>query len=112
MNRNAKSLQTKAKKHQVQPAGRGHFYVTSASSGSRYLVTDLADGGLSCTCKWSEYHDTRFNPCSHVLAVEEWLETSGNRSLSFWSSEEEAQRQHRPTRRLGQGVWSTSRKLA
>jgi len=112
MDRQAKTLQNKAKKNKVQPQGKGEFSVTSATSGKTYTVTNLANGGFQCTCKWSQYHRTDLKPCSHCLAVEEWLEQAGNRSLSFWTSEEEAQRQHRPVMRVGQGLWATSRAAA
>jgi len=112
MNRNAKGLQTKAKKNRVQPIGGSEFLVTSATSGSQYLVTDLAGGGLQCTCEWSKYHRTDLKPCSHCLAVEEWLEQAGSRSLSFWASEDNAKRQHRPARLVGLGLWATSRVAA
>lgn len=113
MKRQAKSLQTKAKKNTVQPVNDpngGKFWVTSATSGNRYLVSELANGGFQCTCKWAQYHQTDREPCTHVLAVQEYLEQAGNRALSFWSSPEDAARQHRPTERVGFGLWATSRK--
>ena len=109
MTRNAKGLQTKSKKNQVQPLGGSEFMVTSATSGERYLVTDLAGGGLQCTCEWSKYHRTDLKPCSHCLAVEEWLEQAGGRRLSFWAFEDDAKKQHRPARLVGLGLWATSR---
>ena len=110
MKRQAKTLQQKAKNNQVQPVASGKFWVTSATSGKRYLVSELSNGGFQCVCKWSEYHDTSKNPCSHTMAVREWLEVASNRKLSFWSAPEEAQRQHRPIERIGVGLWTTSRK--
>jgi len=107
--RQAKSLQKKAKMHTVDSLGNGKFEVISASSGETYLVHELANGGFICTCDWGKYHRTDINPCSHVLAVEEWLEKAGNRSLSFWSDKEQASRQHRPTRWVGRGLLATSR---
>ncbi len=108
MERHAKELQVKAKKHEVTHAGSGRFWVTSASSGKRYLVRECRVG-FTCVCSWAEYNDTRMRPCSHVLAVEEWLEGVGNRALSFWSEEEDAKRQHRKTRWVGVGLLATSR---
>ncbi len=109
MKRQAKQLQDKAKRNEVEPAGSGKFWVTSATSGKRYLVTEQATG-FACTCRWAEYHDTRIDPCTHVLAVEEWLEQAGGRSLSFWADPQAADRQHRPTELVGVGLWATSRK--
>lgn len=111
MKRHAKSLQSKAKKHQVQP-GRGSWLVTSARSGKGYRIWQRRNGGFECSCPWGDYHDTSKDPCSHVLALEEWLEVAGNRNLSFWATEEEAQRQRRPVRLVGNGIWATSRRAA
>jgi len=109
MKRQAKSLQKKAKIHTIDAVGNGKFWVTSASSGKRYLVSELEYGGFACTCDWSKYHRTDFEPCSHVLSVEEYLEKAGNRSLSFWADKAEASRQHRPVRWVGRGLLATSR---
>jgi len=109
MKRQAKSLQTKAKKHDVRPAGPGKFWAISATSGNRYLVSQLQNGGYACTCDWAKFHRTDFEPCSHVLAVQDYLEACDGRSLSFWADDESAERQHRPTERVGLGLWATSR---
>jgi len=109
MTRQAKSLQKKAKMNEVDPVGNGKFWVTSATSGKRYLVSELANGGFICVCDWGKWHRTDLNPCSHVLAVEEYLEVAGGRSLSFWADREEASRQHRPVRYMGRGLLATSR---
>lgn len=109
MNRQAKELQTKSRNHQVSlGAHRGTFLVTSASSGKRYTVWEMSDGGFRCSCEWA-YWNPR-DECSHTLSVREWLEASGNRSLSFWSTEQDAERQHRPTEWVSSGLWQTSRK--
>ena len=89
MKRQAKKIQKKAKKNQVRHTGSGEFIVTSATSGKEYRVREVL-GGFACHCRWSEYHDTRIDPCTHVLAVEEWLARAGNRSLSFWSERADA----------------------
>ena len=111
MNRNAKSLQSKSKRHEVILKEKNIYRVTSASSGKTYTVFKR-DVGYTCTCNWSEYHDTRIDPCSHVLAVEQWEEQGLlDRSLSFWASEEQAKKQHRPTSPVGVDLWATSRAL-
>jgi len=107
MKRHAKLLQTKVKVCKVHPAGRGHFEVVSPS-GSTYVVVDTASG-LICTCDWAAYHDTRSRPCSHALAVERWFSEAHGRLASFWSTPEDAARQHRRTRRVGTGLWMTER---
>jgi len=109
MKRQAKMLQGKAKRNVVDPIGNGKFWVTSATSGKRYLVSELANGGFICVCDWGKFHRTDFDPCSHVLAVEQYLEVAGGRSLSFWAGKEEAKKQHRPVRWMGHGLLATSR---
>ena len=112
MQRNAKGLQSKAKKHKVFYGRRpDEFVVESASSGNRYTVTALKNGGFACTCDWAIFHRTDFRPCSHCLAVIEELEIAGGRHASFWAARDEAKRQHRATpQRVGLGLWMTSRK--
>jgi hypothetical protein len=113
VNRNAKALQKKAKKNQVRiGANRAEFIVTSATSGNEYTVKALANGGFACCCDWAKWHDTSARPCSHVLAVIEWLEQAGNRSTSIWATPEDAKRQHRHIERVGLGLWVTSRRMA
>jgi len=110
MRRHAKSLQKKARGHKVY-LGRhkGTFIVVSGSSGEPYTVWALANGGFRCpSCEWGKWHPR--DECSHILSVRQWLETSGHRSLSFWASETDAQRQHRPTEQVSSGLWATSRK--
>jgi hypothetical protein len=109
MDRQAKQLQAKAKKNEVAlGSGPGEFLVTSSTSGKTYRVREVA-GGFVCCCKWASYRDTRKHPCTHVLAVEEWLEQASGRRLSFWADKQDAQRQHRPTSSVGVGLLATSR---
>lgn len=109
MARNAKAMQSKAKKHSVQDNGSGRGYtVASATSGKAYHVATVGRG-FECTCRWAKYH--RFEPCSHVLAIEEWLARASGRSLSFWANETDAKRQHRPVEYAGRGLLQTSRKV-
>lgn len=110
MKRHAKALQSKSRKCQVYPLGSGRFRVDSPS-GNSYLLHDTADG-VACSCDWSDYHDTTRRPCSHVLAVENWIEESHGRRLSFWATVDAADRQHRPLRQIGDGVWSTTRRVS
>lgn len=108
MKRHAKTLQRKAKANQVRPSPDGTFTVTSATSGNEYTVFALANGEYRCTCKWAEYHPQR--PCTHMLAVQEWLAQAGRASLSFWGSEADAERQRRPVERVGPGLLATRRR--
>lgn len=126
--RNAKSLQAKAKNHQVASAGHDTFTVTSGTSGSSYTVRLIPDtcpstgpstgsgdtsgcNGAECGCDWGKYRrasDLR-SGCSHVQAVYRHIENQSVRETSTWASEEEARRQHRPTISIGDGIWMTSR---
>ena len=46
--------------------------------------------------------------CSHVVAAYDYLEHE--RTVSAWTDEDQAKRQHRPTLAIGDGVTLTSRK--
>jgi len=108
MRRDAKSLQAKAKRCKVDHGdGRGRFVVHSPS-GNDYVVVER-EVGFECSCRWGDWNDTRFRPCSHVLAVENYLERVGDRELSFWTTKEDARRQHRPRKWVGVGLIATSR---
>lgn len=109
MKRHAKSLQEKSKLHTVTPSNeRGLFNVTSGTSGEPYSVRALTDGTYRCNCDWGKRRGPR--PCSHTMAVMAWLEKAGRRALSFWASEADAERQHKPVERVGLGLWATSRR--
>jgi len=116
MNRHAKKLQTKQKKHQVRwPHGVGNFpaVVVSGTSGTSYTVSETTNGSLRCTCKWAKYNPNK--PCTHTLACHQDLESRRETRpgiLSFWANEAGAERQHRPMTRLSNGLWATSRKAA
>jgi hypothetical protein len=112
MDRQAKRLQGKQKTHEVRwPNDVGQFPATviSGNSGTFYTITETGDG-LRCNCKWAKYNPSR--PCTHILALHSDLEVRNEGRpgiLSFWSTPEAAQRQHRPTLRIGEGLWATSR---
>ena len=110
MKRHAKSLQAKAKKVELI-AVRKDSYLVKSTSGQEYTIFDHSDGTFTCTCKWAEFHNTRVQPCAHVLGLMEALENlTEDQKLSFWETEEDAKRQHRPVVRVGLGLYATSRK--
>ena len=110
MKRNAKSLQQKAKTHDVKPVtGKGQWVVISGTSGNEHTVFALEYGGYACTCKFGKNQRFGSRPCSHILTVMDCLEACKGRTLSYWADEEGAERQHRPTERVGLELWSTSR---
>ena len=90
-----KDLQQKSRRLEVVPLTpeQGRYFVTSAAkNGSYYEVTLARDGlGGSCSCPWGQYGGEN---CKHVLAaLREHYASQGQ--ISFWSSLEQAQRQHR-----------------
>jgi hypothetical protein len=110
MKRNAKSLQAKAKLHDVKPvSGKGQWVVISGTSQKQYTVFALEYGGYACTCKFGKRQHLGSRPCSHVLAVQDYLESCKGRTLSYWPDDESADKQHRPVKRVGLDLWSTSR---
>ncbi len=110
---NAKSVNQKAKTHDVHPVDRNTFHVKSSSSENTYLVR-LMDSGATCDCKWGQtrkYSDNYRSGCSHVQAVYQQLEEQRSRTTSAWTSKKDAQRQHRQMAELGDGVILTLRKM-
>lgn len=116
MPRNAKTLQNKAKQHQVIPLDHDTFRVTSGTSGNSYLVRLYPDvsGGV-CDCQWGQtrrYVNFYRSGCSHVQAVFRHLENLAGRETSTWASQNDAKRQHRPMVDIGDGIVMTTRKGA
>ena len=108
-----KSVNRKAKTHDVTPLDKNTFRVKSSNSGNEYLVRLVEDGG-TCDCAWGQYRkysDSYRSGCSHVQAVIQQLEGQRNRTTSAWSSKEDAKRQHRPIANIGDGVILTLRRL-
>lgn len=107
--RNAKAIQSKSRKHQVEQTGPAAFTVTSGSSGSQYNIT--LNGIARCSCSWGEYRPAgQTCGCSHVLAVYSHLSQAAGVKVMAWASEEEARRQHRQIVELGDGLTLTVRK--
>lgn len=107
-----KTIQRKSRKHQVRHIWANQYEVTSGASGSKYTVTLHTDGkGGTCSCKWGQYRPRsgQFKSgCSHVIAVVDYIEEQ--RTVSAWTDEEQARRQHRPVHHIGDGVVLTTRK--
>ena len=110
--RNAKRLQAKSRRHEVKHVYGTLYQVISGTSGERYNVRVESDGsGAICDCKWGQYRpgaDRFRSGCSHVQAVFDYI--AEGRTVSAWTSEEDAHRQHRPILSIGDGVVLTSRK--
>jgi len=97
-----------------------HMLVVGSTSSpvANHVVTIEYEGDgaihARCTCPWAINGGVA---CSHVIAALERLANTKGRTLSFWTSKEEAERQkHRVLylsgERNGDGVWITSRNAA
>jgi hypothetical protein len=109
MTRQAKTLQTKSRTHEITQISATTYTVKSGASGNEYTVT-LKDNGATCTCSWAQYRprkDQR-SGCSHTIAVYNHLAGEDHRVMA-WSSEEQAKRQKRPTIQIGDGLTLTVR---
>src|SRR5438093_13125060 len=106
----------------IDPVDRGDpFVVVVGSNTNRYLnrvvtVKFEPDGTINarCTCQWARYGGTG---CVHVIAALQKLAARKRRTLSFWLSPEEAQRQKQHCIKLsgafrGEDIWITSRRPA
>lgn len=117
MQRHAKSLQDKARGHIVilDNSTFARYRVISGGSGKEYIVNVFTDGGASCNCDWAlKRVDTLIEnkgavACSHTIAVFEFIAQGKGKRVSAWSSVEQAERQHRSTIDLVDGVVLTLR---
>jgi hypothetical protein len=109
MNRQAKSLQSKSRTHEIAEVNATTYTVKSGSSGNEYTVT-LQNSGATCSCSWAQYRprkDQR-SGCSHTIAVYNHLAGNDHKVMA-WASEEQAQKQHRPMISVGDGLTLTVR---
>lgn len=109
--KNAKTIQSKSRNHIVAHVAGNVYTVTSASSGNRYTVRH-SEQGSTCDCNWGAYRSStdRRSGCSHVLSVVNFVaQAAGANSVSAWTDEAQAQRQHRRTLDIGDGVLVTVR---
>lgn len=112
--RHAKELKQKSKSHEVEQTGDSSFIVTSGHSGTKYIVT-LLEVGAACSCDWAKYRPAENKGrcgCSHVLAVMAYIQSEQGRTVSAFTSTEQAERQHRPIIDLGDGLTLTTRKAS
>lgn len=118
--KNIKDLQAQSRNLHARRVDTHTLVVQSASNPlANHIVTvEFGEGGTihaRCTCPWAL---NRGIACSHVMAALEYLASLKNRTLSFWSNQEDARRQkHRVFYLAGSsnrddedsGVWVTSR---
>lgn len=109
--RNAKTIQAKASKCVVTESHLRDTFNVKSPSGETYSVT-VREGFAYCGCEWGGYRpaeDKRCG-CSHGQAALDYVERKTvGRKLSVWTDEQDAARQHRPTRHVGDGTIVTSR---
>lgn len=112
---NPKSVNRKARTHDVTPLDHDTFRVRSGESGNEYLIRLLpGEEGGTCDCSWGQYRryaDRYRSGCSHVQAVYQQLEGHRSRTTSAWTTLKDAKRQHRQMTSIGDGVILTLRKL-
>lgn len=113
--RNAKAIQAKSRSNIVHPLGAddhgARYQVVSGQSGNVYDVW-LRDASGVCTCDWAQHRpvDDQRSGCSHVLAALNFVaQENGDTSVSAWTDAAQAQRQHRRTLDIGDGVLVTVR---
>jgi len=105
--RDAKAMQKKSRRHQVRDLDGGLYEVTSGASGQTYTV-NMCGGVTRCTCDWGKWTSVgEQTVCSHVLAAQEYLARQDGRTISAWSRESDAAKQKRIQQYLGQGVTVT-----
>jgi hypothetical protein len=120
---NIKRLQQQSRRLRVRRVDRNTYAVDSLSNPlANHIVTVYFSQNdvvhARCTCPWALNHGVA---CSHVMAALDFLASRKGRTLSFWSSSEEARRQKQRVfflegeNRLDgspEGVWITSRSAA
>lgn len=113
---NIKRLQLQSRKLRVRRVDRNTFAVDSLSNPlANHIVTvQFYPHGVvhaRCTCPWALNHGVA---CSHVMAALDFMASRKGRTLSFWSTPEEARRQKQRVFYLAgenrtDGIWITSR---
>ena len=106
----AKQIQRKSRAHTVRQVRSNWYKVTSGETGRVYDVNLGVNGG-TCTCEWGRQRpdEDRRSACSHVVAAMNFRANQQGRRVSAWVGPEDAERQHRPTLPIGDGVILTSR---
>lgn len=105
-----KQLQSESRQLVVRQINSDTFVVESATVPVYQHVVRVRFGQRKvytrCTCRWAMHGGAA---CSHVMATLEYLASRKGRTLSFWPTREDAQRQKQRVFELQGGVWITSR---
>jgi len=106
-----KEIQEKSRDCAVRQVGPNWFKVTCPDSGQEYDVNLGLNGG-TCTCPWGQSRPSqdRRSGCSHVIAAMDYrFGRRQGRRVSVWTKQKDAQRQHQPMVRIGDGIILTAR---
>lgn len=119
--KNIKDLQDASRDLMARRVDRNTYVVESRTrpAANHVVTVTFADEGRTvkgrCTCTWSMFNGIA---CSHVLAALEYMASTKERTLSFWSDENAARKQkHRLFQLVGNkkqteqdnNIWITSR---
>lgn len=107
---NAKQIQKKSHHYLIRQIRPNWFKVSDDETGPIYDVNLGLNGG-TCTCAWGRYrpNNDHRSGCSHVVAAMAYRARQQGQQISVWASEQDARRQHRPMRAIGDGLILTSR---
>lgn len=99
---NIKKLQIRARRLRTRRITKDTYVVFSVSRPNLQHIVTVQMGGdgaihARCTCPWSAYGGFG---CAHVMAVLTAIAARRRRRISFWSTQEEAERQHNRVLRL------------
>ncbi len=115
-----KRLQAQSRQLEARHVDKHTFVVQSTSNpnASHVVTVEFGPGDTlraRCTCEWAL---NRGVGCTHVMAALEYLASRKHRTLSFWTSQDDAKRQKQRVFYLSgdehdqeqtRGVWITSR---
>ncbi len=112
-----KELQSRSRKLRARRVDRNTYVVESLSNPVAHHVVTIVfddDGAIHtrCTCPWALHRGVA---CAHTMAALEYMAAQKGRTLSFWRTREDAERQRQRIFYLSggkDGVWITSRTAA
>lgn len=116
--KNVKKLQSESRQLEVRPVTKNTLVVASDSNPSMQYIVSVRFGRhgevyARCTCDWARHNGMG---CTHVMAALEYLASLKDRTLSFWSEEDDAKRQKQRVFKLidkrQNRIWITSRNAA
>jgi hypothetical protein len=109
---NAKQIQKKSHGYIIRQIRPNWFKVARGPTGPVYDVNLGLNGG-TCTCAWGRNRPSNDHRsgCSHVVAALAYRARQHGQYIGVWASNRDAQRQHRPTMTIGDGLTLTTRSI-